>query len=167
MSVAMKWTWQGDAMTPADQRSRQLADQHLVVGESYRLTPHENRTGRSHNHFFACVHEAWQTMPDDMLDRFPSSEHLRKYALIKSGHCDMRTLVAASKAEAQRIAAFMAPMDGFALVVASEATVTIYTAKSMSKRAMGAKGFQNAKDDVFRVIGELIGADPAELGRAA
>lgn len=164
---AMKWMWNGEAMQPANRRSTDLANQHLVVGMEYRLKPHDDRTKQSHDHFFACVTEAWNTLPEHMADRFPSPDHLRKYALIKSGHCDMRTFVASSKREAERIAAFIRPDDEYALVSVSGPVVSVHTAHSQSMKDMGKATFQKSKDDVFRVIGELIGADPADLGRAA
>jgi len=38
--------------------------------------------------------------------------------------------------EAQRIAAFIKPMDTYAMVIVNECVVTVYTAKSQSLKAM-------------------------------
>ncbi|WP_216073446.1 hypothetical protein, partial [Acinetobacter baumannii] len=70
----------------------------------------------SHNHEFAWLHEAWHSLPERYAEQFPSSEHLRKYALIQAGYSNSHSLVCGSKAEALRLAAFIRPMDEFAVV---------------------------------------------------
>jgi hypothetical protein len=105
-------------------------------------------------------------LPEQLADRFATSEHLRKWALIKAGYRDERTIVCASKSEAQRIAAFFKPMDDFAVVVSREATVISWTAKSQSVKAMGNKVFQESKTKVLDVLSEMIGSDAATLGRS-
>ena len=62
-----------------------------------------------------------------------------------------------------RVAAFVRPLDDFAVVETDGLVVTVYTAKSQSMRAMGKKTFQESKDAVLRVIAELIGTDPTTL----
>lgn len=166
MDTPIIYQWNGEAMVP-QARFAKACDRAFVVGEHYRLIPHEDRSAASHRHFFAAVNESWTNLPDHLAERFPTSEHLRKWALIKAGYRDERTLVAASKAEAQRLAAFIRPMDDFAVVVVSEATVTVYTAKSQSVRAMGRETFQASKEAVLGVLSEMIGVQPAALARNA
>jgi len=136
-------------------------------GEVVTLSPIEDRSAASHGHFFALLHQAWINLPEEYAERFPSEEHLRKWCLIKSGHRDERTTVCGTKAEAERVAAFIRPIDDYAIVVAREATVTVWTAKSQSMRAMGKDAFQQSKDDVLRVLSELIGSDVTILHNAA
>lgn len=136
-------------------------------GEIVTLSPVEERSHASHGHYFACVHAAWLNLPEEYAERFPSEDHLRKWALIKSGWRDERTTVCSSKAEAERVAAFIKPLDDYAIVVTHEATVIVWTAKSQSMRAMGKEAFQQSKDDVLRVLSELIGTDIASLHNAA
>lgn len=167
----IKFIWDGESLTPSRQFMARLADQHLVIGETYTMVEHHERSMKSHNHFFASVAEAWGNLPDHMLDEFPSPEHLRKKALIRKGYCDERSIVCASKAEAMRLAAFMKPMDDYAIIVAREAVVTVYTAKSQKIKAMGARDFQKSKEDVFAFIDGLLnlpaGASQKHTGRAA
>ena len=164
----LAFRWDGEAMVPL---SAIAADRNYVVGETYRLVPHEERSQRSHAHYFACVNEAWSNLPEHLAERFPTAEHIRKYALIKAGYHDERSIVARSKAQAQDIASFVKPLDEFALVVISEATASIYTAKSQSTRAMGAKEFQRSKDAVLDFLAGMIGVErqarEANAGRAA
>lgn len=164
----MVFQWDGLAMIPARAK---LADQLFVVGEHYTLVQHRDRSQASHNHYFAAIHDAWLNLPEELAERFPTSEHLRKFALIKAGYCDSQSIVCASKAEAGRVAAFVRPTDEFSIVAVNGATVTRYTAKSQSMRAMGKKVFQESKDAVLEVVAAMINVAPRELsaeaGRAA
>lgn len=157
--------WDGEAMRPLPAFTRR-ADQLYTVGERYILDAHEQRSAASHRHYFAAIREAWATMPEHETDRFPNPEALRKWALIKAGHCGTRTLVASSKAEAERLAAFTRPMDSEAIVTVRDAVVTVYTPRSQSSRAMDKQTFQKSKDDVLRVIAEMLGTDAKTLAKA-
>jgi len=160
------FTWDGDAMVPLD-RFRGLCDRQFVVGETYQLVVNESRSAVSHKHYFASVNEAWENLGEDLTVQFPTSEHLRKHALIKAGYCDKRSVVCASKAEALRVAAFIRPMDEYAIVAVSEATITVYTAKSQSMRAMGKQVFQESKQAVLDIVSGMIGVSPAALSANA
>lgn len=160
----MAFDWDGEVMRP---RHPKLADRHFVIGETYTLTPHEHRSAVSHRHYFALIAEAHGSLTEAMALRLPTPEHLRKFALIKAGYCDTHSIVASSKAEAARLAAFIRPVDEFALVATDGATVTRYVAKSQSERAMGRKEFQASKDAVLQVISDMLGADVADMRRAA
>lgn len=162
--LPLSFSWNGEAMIPLNPKA---ADRQYVVGEVYRLVPQEERSRASHSHFFACINEAWKNLPEDLAERFPSSGHLRKWCLIKAGFRDERSHVCPSKAEAQRLAAFVKPMDDLSVVLVNEATVTVFTAKSQSVRAMGKAEFQRSKDAVFDQLAALIGTDPATLKNAA
>lgn len=163
--------WDGDALVPAGPVWARRADQQWVVGERYQVEIRQERSAASHRHFFAAVHEAWQNLPEDAAERFQTSEHLRKWALIRAGYRDERTIVCASKAEAHRFAAFIRPMDDYAVVLVSQAVVKVCTAKSQSVKAMGRKEFEASKAAVLDVIAGLIGTSPDALrqnaGRAA
>lgn len=166
MSAALPFRWNGDAMVPLPGFQKRC-DAVFVYGEVYNLDAIEQRSARSHAHFFASVNEAWQNLPENLVEQFPTSEHLRKWCLIRAGYAEHRNIVAASKAEAQRIAAFVKPMDSYAVVTARESVVTVYTAESQSMKAMGKQRFQESKDAVLSLLAAMIGTDPVELGRAA
>lgn len=169
MNAPIIYQWSGEAMEPLP-RFRKLCDQQFCVGEQYRMEAREERSMASHNFYFASIHEAWSNLPEDQAERFPSAEHLRKYALIRAGFRDERSISCASKAEALRVAAFIKPIDDYAVVIARDALVVVYTAKSQSVRAMGKADFQASKDAVLDVIAGLIGVAPdalAEAGKAA
>ena len=160
----MYFIWDGESHFPERPR---LADKYYVVGARYRLVPEEERSMRSHRFYFASINEAFANLPEDLAERFPTSEHLRKFALIKSGFRDERSFVAASKAEAVSLSTFIKPIDDYAWVVVSEATVTVYTAKSQSVRAMGKRVFQDSKDKVLDVVSAMIGTSAETLRQNA
>jgi hypothetical protein len=144
-------------------KSGRLADRYFVVGQTYPLIVHEERSTASHSHYFAAVNEAWKNLPEDEAERFPTSEHLRKWALIKAKYADERSVVCSTKAEAQRVAAFVKPLDDYAVVIVSGATVSMFTAKSQSARAMDKAEFQKSKQDVLDIVAAMIQVTPKEL----
>lgn len=161
----LMFIWDGEGMVPM-RPFRKRADQVFVIGERYRLEVHEERSDRSHSHYFASIAEVWANLPDDQAARWPTPEHLRKWALIRAGYSDQRQIVCGTKAEAQRMRAFIAPIDDYAIVTANEAVVTVFTAKSQSYKAMGKKEFGESKQKVLDILADLIGVKPEELTRA-
>ena len=143
------------------------ADKDFVIGEVYRVVEHHDRSDASHGHYFAAIADAWRNLPDRLLEEFPTSEHLRKKLLVKAGYADERSIVRASKAEAQRVAAFVKPMDEYAVVIVREAVVRVYTAQSQSMRAMGKKAFQDSKQAVLDAIDDLLGVERGETAKNA
>lgn len=134
-------------------------------GRNYRLAPVEERSMRSHSHFFASLHEAWQNLPEIYAQEFPTDEHLRKYALIHCGWADKESYALDSKDDALKFAAFARRKDDYAVVTVYGSVVTIYTAKSQSKRAMGTKDFQASKEAVLDYAWSLCGI-ASEQGNA-
>lgn len=162
MTVPLPFQWDGEAMRPV-QGYAARADREFVIGAVYRLVEHQDRSLASHGHFFAAVNEAFQNLPPEHAGRWQSADHLRKWALIKAGYADERSIVCASKAEAQRLAGFIAPLDEYAIVAPSEAVVTVYTAKSQSMKAMGKAAFQDSKDKVLAILADLLGIEADSL----
>jgi len=165
---ALLFDWDGEAMIP---RSQSAADRQYVVGECYRLAVFEPRSRKSHDHYFACVHDAWANLPEQIAERHPTDEHLRKWALIKAGYRDERVIVCASAEEALKMVAFAEAMDDYAIVIRRHDVVTVFTAKSQSQKAMGKKAFQESKQAVLDILSEMVGVSAQELqqnaGRAA
>lgn len=155
--------WEGDCFVPLHPRR---ADKQYVVGQVYNLVPVEERSAASHNQFFASISEAFNNLPEDQAERFKSAEHLRKWALIQAGFRDERSVVCSSHAEALRLAAFIEPMDDYAVVTVAGAAVRVYTARSQSFRAMPKGEFQRSKDAVLDVLAKLLGVTVDDLKKA-
>lgn len=165
MSDAIAAMWDGEHFAPLG-RYRKVCDQDFVVGQVYTLETVLERSGNTHRHFFARVHDLWLTLPEGVAERFPSSEHLRKFALIKAGYADQRSVVCANEHEAWKVASFVAPIDSYAVVEVTQNIVTIYSAQSQSLKAMDAKRFQQSKTAVLDIISDMLGVTRTEAERA-
>lgn len=167
-TIPLLFRYEGDGeFQPATPYWGQRADKSYVVGEVYRLVTHEERSQASHNHYFASLQNGYDNLSDAMRDQFPTVEHLRKKLLIRAGYADERSIVCASKAEAQRMAAFIRPMDEYAIVSVREAVVRVFTAQSQNMRAMGAKQFQESKQAVLDQLDDMLGVDRGATSRSA
>jgi len=154
-------------MTPLAGRATREANEQFVVGAAYRLVVEAERSEVSHNHQFAWLKEAFDQLPEDLMERFPTSEHLRKHALIATGYRTERTFVCASKAEALRLAAWLRPINEFAVIVPRDNVVIEWTAESQKRRAMGGQRFNESKQAILDHIAKMIGISSVELMRNA
>jgi hypothetical protein len=116
--------------------------------------------------FFAAMRDAWDNLPDGLRIRFPNAEVLRKTALISIGYCDVMTVVAGSKSAAPEIANAFKARDQYCIAIANREVVTIYTAKSMARRALLKKDFREVADKVFHWVHEQTGIDPGQSSEA-
>lgn len=170
MTAPLYYAWDGDSFRPL-LRFAERARKEFVIGQKYRLVEEHERSTQTHNHYWACVTEAWKQLPHDIAESYPSVEHLRKWALCKAGFADERSIVAASNEEARRIAAFIRPSDPYAVITVSGCVVKVFTAKSQSRKSMDAKDFSASKQAVLEIVSGLVGVDAetlsANAGRAA
>ncbi len=160
----MIYTWTGEAMVPAYPR---IADGLYTVGERYKLEIIEERTRKTHAHYFACLHDIWMNLPEDLAEEFPTEDHLRKKALIRVGYADEQSFVCSSHAEAVRFMAFLKPIDSFAVITVSRNVVKRWTAQSQSVKAMGKKTFQDSKQKVLDYCSGLIGVTTETIAKNA
>lgn len=151
--------YEGEGTFQAPKGFAKRCDAEFVIGETLPWEPVKQRSQKSHAHFFAVIADAWANLPESLADDFPSSEHLRKHALIKTGYCDMARIVCADTPTAIAAAALMQAMDTYAICQVEGRTVTVWRATSQSVRAMGAKEFAESKNKVLDFISQLIGAD--------
>lgn len=165
------FVWDGTAMRPRMGVHAKECDRRYVVGERYLLTEWQDRSGISHNHYFASITEAWKNLPDAYQEIYPTPEHLRKRALIATGWRTVQEYAATSKAEAERMAAFTRSADPYIVTTIVGTTTFVFHAVSQSMKAMGKKDFQKSKDDVLQWCADLIHVPPQQLvenaGRAA
>ena len=170
MTAPLYFQWSGDAMVPLPRFAERSRKQYKV-GETYRLVEENERSMQSHNHFFSCIQESWKNLPHDIAESYPSPDHLRRWALVRAGFADERSIVAGSNEEARRIAAFVRPSDPYAVITVGGCVVKVFTAKSQSRKAMGAKDFQASKTAVLEIVAGLVGVDvdtlAANSGKAA
>ena len=154
------YIWKGGAMWPLGRFSNR-AGAEFDEGSLYTLAVPSNRSKASHNHYFARIAEIWQTLPESvaMEPWAASAEHLRAYALIKTGWCQTQTHVCMGNAEARRtanVARRMVTDAHWRLVVARGKQVDVYTPQSQKVRLMGKEDFQQSKDDVLELLEKMI-----------
>ena len=111
--------------------------------------------------FFAAIRDIWQTLPDHVAPMYPSSEHLRKAALVRAGWCNSTTTACGNRATAIRVAALARHLDEYAIVDISGSVVTVFTAKSMAKRACPKADFKRVADQALMWANGLIGVEKA------
>lgn len=145
--------WDGEVFRPIHPRR---ADKYLTVGERYSLVQYEDRSAATHSHQFAWLNDAWQNLPEEIADLYPTPEHLRKRALIDAGFHDETIIDAGTSAAALRVAAAVQSIDTFALVFVRKCFVIRRTAKSQSRRSMNKAQFQESKTAIMEVIDSLI-----------
>lgn len=147
-------------------RCAKECDQRYTIGENYFLDEIQERSSKTHAHFFAVVTQAWRGLPESLDGQFPTPDHLRKFCLIKAGFHDHRSIVARSKSEAIRIAAFIKPMDEFAIVAVNDCVIDVYTARSQKHRAMNRQEFAASKTAVMGILDDMLGVARGETQRA-
>jgi len=163
----MAFVWNGTAMIPAKPK---LADKEYAIGQRYWLEQVSERNWASHQQQFAWIAEAHNNLPESMGEMFPTSEHLRKAALIATGWFRETVVDCGSRAAAARVAAYARGEDEFARVVVRGSTVTVQKARSQRMHGldrMDKAEFQKAKDDILGWISNLIGVEPERLRGAA
>ena len=166
-SAPIQMTWDGEAFYPSSPYWASRADRQFVVGETYKIVEHHDRSENSHNHFFAAIKNGFDNLPDELRGEYPTVEHLRKKALIRCGYRNERDIVLSSKADAERVAAFMRPADDYSIIFNVDCVVREWTAKSQKKSAMDAREFQKSKQDVLDFIAGLLGVQADDLARSA
>lgn len=157
----VNFTWTDEGVMRPDPRFRRLCDHQFVVGIEYSLAPIEARTRKSHNHYFATLHDIWLNLPEDHGRRFPTEEHMRAWALVEAGYATEKVVVCDTKKDAQRLAAFARREKPFSVIIVSGPVVKIFDPMSQSGQAMGREVFQDSKTKVLDVCSALT-ATPRE-----
>jgi len=167
---AVRYRWTGTAWEPFPAFLSHCQEQ-FVEGESRWLDEHHDRSPASHNHYFACLHEIWSQLSDELRLQFPRPQNLRKWCLIEAGWMtEMEGFTMVNPTAALRLAHDLSrayPDDRIFVEPRDPRVVRWQMAKSQSLKAMGKKSFQKSKDDVLAKAAELIGVSVEELQRNA
>lgn len=162
----VEFYWNGEAMIPV-QRFKPLCARQFVSGEIYAMAPVENRSLKSNNHYFACLHEAWKNLAEEFDGRFPSFEHLRKWSLIQCGFATESAHVCSTPAEARKLATTFRQVDEYAVIVLRANVVRVFRAESQSAQAMKKERFQESKNAVLDLVATMSRTTPAQLRKEA
>jgi hypothetical protein len=157
-------TWDGECFRPVG-RFAKAADEFYVVGQTYRMVEHYDRSANSHRHAFAELREAFLNLREPWDQILTTEDALRKFALVKAGYCETKQFVCSSNAMATELHKALGSDYDWATVTGN--VVTFYTAHSQSYRAMDRKTFQEAKTKMLEVLADLIDTTPEALSRNA
>lgn len=158
--------WTDGKMVPLS-RFRNVCVRQFEESKQYSLGEIEERSFKSHGHYFAAVGEAWKNLPEIYAQEFVTAEHLRKYALIKTRWFNLESMVLGRKADALKVVAFARKHDEFAIVTIEKNTVRVYTAMSQSIPAMGRADFQESKSNVLDFLDDLLQVERGSLSANA
>lgn len=162
----MAFRWTGAGFVPTD-RFVERAQEKFSPGAVYWLSVEPERSDKTHNHEFAFVAEAWKNLPDEIAHEYPTAEHLRKRALIRTGFCTMQDYVCTSHAEALRWAENLRrELDAYTLITINGPVIRVHRAMSQSRQAMKGPEFQRSKTAILEWISNLLGVEPGQLLQA-
>jgi hypothetical protein len=162
MAYPTAFRWTNGPMVPTHPR---LAASRFEEGETYLLNVYQERSRVSHSHEFAFIAEAHKTFSEELVERFPTPDHLRAHALIRGGFANIEDHICETKAEAQRWRARLQSKGEYSVVIIPTGTtaVRVLTPKSQSYRAMDKAEFQASKTAIMEFIAELLGVAPGDL----
>ena len=156
MTAPLLYIWSGECMEPV-RHYRRVAAEQFKIGRVYRLGEIEPRSMESHQHFFACINEAWLNLPEALAERWTTPDELRKWALTHTGLRTTREYVARSNAEAQRVAKFETGGDQYCRIEIDGKTVRVHIPRSQSLTSMTRREFQQSKTAVLDVLAQKLG----------
>ncbi len=158
----IRYAWNGSVMTPHASWLR-MARRQFENGHDYDLQVYEARTAASHRHYFAAVNEAFKNLPENVSARFPSPEHLRKWALVQTGYHEERHIACDSERQARAVGALCRSLDEYAVISIGGNVVQVWTAKSQRVSKMDRKTFEESKKAVLDLIASMIGTTAEAL----
>ena len=151
--VIFTWTPDG-TMVPLD-RFRQVCDRQFVVHAEYPLIVVEARNMKSHNHYFACIHTAWENLPEKYAKKWPTPEALRAKALVETHWCTERDHVCDGPGNAKYLAGIIRHYSDYSVIRVSGNIVKVFEPVSQSVALMSPDDFKQSKDDVLDWIEAL------------
>jgi hypothetical protein len=161
----LMFVWDGDrgVMVPGNPIA---ASRMYESGGHYVLVDSGWPSDETRAHFFAVIAHGWHSLPPALAVEFASPEALRKRLLILAGHRDEKAVAFVSREEAERFAARLRALDGYALIAVRGTVVASSTAKSI--RDLDARRFHNVKSAALDILAGWLNVsvkDLAESGR--
>lgn len=150
-----------DAMVPHP-RFHNLCGRQFDRNEDYALGPVEGVPSRSRGGFFAAIHEAWNNLPAED-ERYPSSEHLRKVALVKAGWATHAQYVLDTAKDAKSMAVGLRKSDGYSIITVSGCSINVWTAKSIAAGAISGEEWRVVKTKALDWVATLARTTRPEL----
>jgi hypothetical protein len=151
-------------------RFDRLCSAQFVVNEEYPMMLVENRSLASHNHFFACLEEAYSNLAEEYAQEFDSSEHLRAWCLCMEGFCTQTRYELNTAADARTLRDVLKAQDKATIVKIHGPVVIVYTPESQAMygpNKMIKERFEASKAAVLARAASMARTTPAELKKNA
>lgn len=173
----LPFKWDGTTMTP-EQRFVALARRQFIKDCVYVLEGHEPASHADRGHYFASIKEAWNNLDAETTARYPTPEHLRKWALIKAGWRIENVVFGPDEAWAIRTVAFNKRQDDFAvtIVIAPSGGDELWSVRILVARSqkigrpedgmMTKDEWRQSKQDVLDILSQRLGVTRRELTKA-
>ena len=158
--------WDGEAFRPLASFMPYIKREY-VVGELYHLALVEERSQASHNQYFAAVTEGYLNLNEASAKKFPSSEHLRKWALIQCGYCTETSYATKNGAEARKLAISFRRKDEYSIIRVLSDVVQVFEPESQSMASMKKERFEKSKREVIDLIASMARTTTPQLYREA
>lgn len=165
--------WDGECFRPIE-RHHNIARGQFNAGEEYPLEVREERSSKSHAHYFAAVNEAWSNLSEESRKAFRTAEDLRQWALIETGWSlppaviDYGTEEAARKMAALSRASYPSYVEIWLRKneeTGLRSVLVIKVARSQSRRSMNKQEFEQSKRDVLDLLAGAINVRRSDLER--
>jgi hypothetical protein len=166
--VLFVWT-DDEVMKPVD-KMLPLCVRQFTIGAEYPLEVVQPRSMASHGHYFAALNEAFLNLNEDDAKRFKTVEHLRAWALVKTGFCKETDYPFGSPQEAAFVAKIIRARSSYAVIVVSGDVVKVFDPESQAvygPDAMPAERFQESKTAVLDLVATMARTTAAELNKQA
>ena len=158
--------WNGESFCPVPSYMAYITREY-VIGEVYHLAPIEERSQASHSQFFAAVAEGFQNLSEENASRFPTSEHLRKWALCQTGYCKEINYACKNESEASKLALSLRNIDEYSIIRILGDVVQRFEPESQSMRSMKKERFEASKRDVLDLIASMARTTASQLNKEA
>jgi hypothetical protein len=166
MADSILCEWDGEAFRPLPRHAKSC-NARFVVGERYMVEPEAPHNMLERRAYFAQIREGWLNLPESIAAEFPTPDHLRKHALVKTGYADEKTIVCRTNRDAVMAAAFIEALDGFAIIEVRGNVLKAWKPQSQSVKAMGSDAFRASKNAVLDWIAKAIAVAPETLALEA
>lgn len=159
--------YEGEGVFRALPRALEAVMHHYGQGEVVMMAPVEERSEVSHRHEFAWLKTAWETLPDNLAAEFPTTEHLRKRALIETGWCTVQDYACGTRAEALRWLAYLRKVvPEYSVVTVENTVIRVFEARSQARGKMKKEDFQKSKTDILTYVANLLDVPAESLAEA-
>jgi hypothetical protein len=155
-------TWTGEHFVPLP-RFKRLCDDQFHVGEEIAIIRSEERNMSQHRGYFAQLNEAFKNLAEEYANGYPSPEHLRADALVKSGYCTETDYIMDSPQEARKLGINLRRMNPYSIIRIRGNIVKHFEPESQSVPAMSKEKFEASCKAVLDIVSSMARTTPAEL----